>query len=60
MQAAAKREAKELLEKIGAAKDVDVKIDESLIGGWRLEGKGMLVDRSFKKSLLEMYNRATA
>jgi F0F1-type ATP synthase delta subunit len=57
---AAKREAKELLEQIGAdTKDIDVNIDESLIGGWRIEGRGVLADRSFKKSLLEMYNHAT-
>lgn len=58
---AGKRDAKELLETIGAeSKDVEVRIDEDLIGGWRLEGRGMLVDRSFKKALLQMYNRATA
>jgi len=34
-------------------------IDETLIGGWRLEGRGLLVDQSWKKSLLSMYNRAT-
>jgi len=56
----AKRAAKKLLEEIGAdTKNIEVKIDESLIGGWRLEGGGMLVDRSFKKSLLGMYNHAT-
>lgn len=41
-------------------KEFDVKVDDSLIGGWRLEGSGILVDRSFKKQLLEMYNRATS
>ena len=41
------------------AKDVDVALDDSLIGGWRLEGRGNLVDASFKKSLLDMYNRTT-
>ena len=57
---AAKREAKKLLEEMGSdSKDLEVKIDQSLIGGWRLEGNGTLVDRSFKKSLLEMYNHAT-
>ncbi|HWP61309.1 MAG TPA: F0F1 ATP synthase subunit delta [Candidatus Paceibacterota bacterium] len=35
-------------------------VDEHLIGGWRLEGRGLLVDRSWKKSLLSMYNRATS
>ncbi len=41
--------------------DVDVceEIDESLIGGWRLEGRGVLVDASWKKSLLSIYNAAT-
>ena len=55
----AKREVKALLEEIGAAsKDLDIRVDGSLIGGWRFEGKGTLVDTSFKKSLLEMYNHA--
>jgi len=58
--AKAKREVKALLEEIGAqSKDIETHIDESLIGGWRFEGNGLLVDNSFKKSLLEMYNRAT-
>ncbi len=39
--------------------DLCESVDESLIGGWRLEGRGLLVDRSWKKSLLSMYNRAT-
>jgi F0F1-type ATP synthase delta subunit len=56
----AKREVKGLLEEIGAdSKDIEIKLDESLIGGWRFEGRGTLVDTSFKKSLLEMYNHAT-
>ena len=41
------------------SKDVDVRIDASLIGGWRLEGKERLIDASFKKYLLSLYNRAT-
>lgn len=42
------------------AKDADpeVRVDETLIGGWRLEGAGTLVDASFKKQLLSIYNRA--
>jgi F0F1-type ATP synthase delta subunit len=57
---AAKREVKDLLDQIGAsAKDIEMKIDASLIGGWQFEGRGSFVDRSFKKSLLEMYNHAT-
>ncbi len=39
--------------------DLCEEIDASLIGGWRLEGKGILLDASWKKSLLSMYNRAT-
>lgn len=34
-------------------------VDDSLIGGWRLEGCGVLVDNSWKKSLLSIYNRVT-
>lgn len=41
--------------------DIDVceGVDESLIGGWRLEGKGLLMDKSWKRALLSIYNRAT-
>ena len=56
---AAKREAKEILDQIGSdGNNVEIRVDETLIGGWRLEGRGALVDASFKKSLLDMYNRA--
>lgn len=41
------------------APDALVRVDETLIGGWRLEKGGVLVDASYKKHLLEMYNRAT-
>lgn len=34
--------------------------DDTLIGGWRLEGGDTLVDASFKKQLLTIYNRATS
>lgn len=36
----------------------NVLVDASLVGGWRLEGRGLLVDASYKKHLLEIYNRA--
>ena len=41
--------------------DVDLyeTIDESLIGGWRLEGRGVLIDKSWKSALLSIYNRVT-
>ncbi len=58
---AAKSHAKKFLEELNTDhKDIEVAVDETLIGGWRLEGRGILADHSFKKSLLEMYNRATA
>lgn len=40
-------------------KNIAVRIDDSLIGGWRLEGKEQLVDASYKKYLLEIYSHAT-
>lgn len=49
-----------LIEMDVAAKDVDVQVDEDLVGGWRLEGKEHLLDASFKKHLLSIYNRATS
>lgn len=57
---AAQRAVKKILSDMQVAmKEVSTDIDETLIGGWRLEGKERLVDASFKKSLLHMYNRAT-
>lgn len=38
----------------------DVHVDESLIGGWRLEICDTLVDASYKKHLLDIFNRITA
>lgn len=38
----------------------DVHVDETLIGGWRLEHEDTLVDASYKKHLLEIFNRVTA
>ncbi|MBI4079859.1 F0F1 ATP synthase subunit delta [Candidatus Kaiserbacteria bacterium] len=58
--AKAEREARAILTELGAtAADLDVRLDDSLVGGWRLEGRERLVDASFKKSLLSIYNRAT-
>ncbi len=58
-EARAKKAARELSGTEGLPKDLDVAIDESLIGGWRLEGNGQLIDASFKKDLLEIYHRTT-
>ncbi|MBI5456650.1 hypothetical protein HY969_02820 [Candidatus Kaiserbacteria bacterium] len=41
------------------AKDAELMIDETLIGGWRLEDKETLRDASWKSALLSIYNRAT-
>ncbi len=35
-------------------------VDDSLIGGWRLEGNERLVDVSYKKRLLDLYNGVTS
>jgi F0F1-type ATP synthase delta subunit len=40
-------------------KDIAVRLDSTLIGGWRLEGREVLVDESYKKHLLAIYTRAT-
>ena len=57
----AEREVKALLKEMGVGeKDVSVHLDDALIGGWRLEGRGYLHDASYKKHLLSLYNRATS
>ena len=51
---------KALLKEMGAQRsDVEVRIDDTLVGGWRLEGRERLVDASFKKYLVDMYNATT-
>lgn len=37
-----------------------VKVDPTLIGGWRLESKGLLYDHSYKQTLLDMYHTITS
>lgn len=34
-------------------------VDDTLIGGWRLEAKGQLIDASYKSKLLDVFNAAT-
>jgi len=56
----AKREMKDIFHEMGVeAGDVEVRLDETLIGGWRFEGRERLHDASYKKYLLSVYNRAT-
>jgi F0F1-type ATP synthase delta subunit len=40
-------------------RDLKTQVDDSIIGGWRLEGRGVLVDASYKQQLLELFNRVT-
>lgn len=56
----AHKEAVSALSKLDiSGKDIEVRADDSLIGGWRFEGRGRLLDASFKKHLLSIYNRTT-
>ncbi len=55
------RAAKGALASVGVkAADVHVRVDDTLIGGWRLEGREQLVDASWKKHLISIYNRVVA
>ncbi len=57
----AHKEVKPLLAAMGIeTKDLKTQVDDTLIGGWRLEGREQLVDASYKNQLLELFNRATA
>ena len=57
----AHKEVKGMLKEMGIdTKDLKTQVDDTLIGGWRLEGKEQLVDASYKNQLFELYNRATA
>lgn len=38
---------------------VSTAVDDTLIGGWRLEAGSTLVDASYKKHLLDMYRKLT-
>ncbi len=57
----AEKEAKEVLAKLKIeSKSLKTVVDDSLIGGWRLEAGDHLVDASHKKQLLDIYNKAVA
>jgi F0F1-type ATP synthase delta subunit len=61
----AHKEALAVLKKMGfkdlpAQAGLKTEVDDTIIGGWRLEGKEQLVDASYKSQLLELFNRATA
>lgn len=40
-----------------SAPSVTTVVDSSVIGGWRLEGDGLLLDNTHKKHLTELYRR---
>lgn len=44
--------------KASGAHDAEVRVDESLIGGWQLFDKGEMRDESWKSALLTIYNQA--
>jgi len=57
----AKTAVKEVLAEFEVeSKDLKTLIDDTIIGGWRLEGNGRLIDASYKTQLLELYKRATS
>ncbi len=45
--------------KESGAKDAELVLDETLIGGWRLEAQGVLQDASWKHHLLNIYKNTT-
>jgi F0F1-type ATP synthase delta subunit len=56
----AKKEVKAYTSEMGIdVEDLKTQVDDSLIGGWRLEGNERLVDASYKKGLLDIYNGVT-
>ena len=55
----ARTEDAETARKASGLVNASIHVDDSLIGGWRIEHGDTLVDVSYKKHLLTMYNRAT-
>jgi F0F1-type ATP synthase delta subunit len=53
-------EAKKVLAEMGVEiQDLKTEVDDTLIGGWRLEGRGTLIDASYKKHLLDIFSSVT-
>lgn len=61
VEAASEAEAKEALHAAAEAGIVakKVRVNTSLIKGFRVRGRGLLVDRSAKQTLVEIYQRST-
>jgi len=49
----------EAMKMSNAKSDTKVVVDERIVGGYRLEDEGKLVDESFKAQLLQVYRNAT-
>lgn len=54
----ARKEDEHHARKASGADKAELVVDENLIGGWRFEEGEQLIDTSFKKHLLSIYNRA--
>ncbi len=60
----AKKETKEYISALTGDLAIELdtlktQVDDTLIGGWRLEGNERLVDASYKRQLLDLYNSVT-
>lgn len=54
------REASRALKDMGVkGRNVVSRVDEHLVGGWRLEGRERLLDASYKKHLLSIFENVT-
>lgn len=54
-------EVKAILADMGIdTKDLKTQVDDTLVGGWRLEGRGTLIDASYKNRLIQLYDRVTS
>lgn len=57
----ARAKAEAVLKEMGMdSEGLKTQVDDTLIGGWRLEGREALIDRSYKQDLLDIYNRSIA
>lgn len=55
----ARKSDESVARKESGAKEAELAIDDSLIGGWRLEAGETLEDASWKQSLLTIYQNST-
>lgn len=55
----ARKSDEKVARKESGAHEAELALDESLIGGWRLESGELVRDTSWKSSLLSIYNLST-